>query len=495
MVNNLKKGFMSAVGVLFTAAILLPGLFRMKLNERKEGNMETDFYFHRDTSNLSFQNDLGISGIGDPYVIKTQDEMYYMYCTSAPNGFYCWKSDNMVDWGDRKMCYVRKADAWCTDCFWAPEVYYLDGKYYMFYTAKNQENSLRIGLAVSDQPDGPFEDLNNEPFLDLGYAVIDANVLFDEDGRKYLYYARDCSENVMGFLRKSEIYGVQLSDDLHSVVGEPVKLITPEQSWEKVSGDTQWNEGPEVIRHGDTYYLTYSANYFASSAYSIGYATADSPLGPFVKADENPILTSGVRKDVSGPGHHSFTVSPDGTQLWAFYHSHSNPLAPSGERKVNMDRAGFTEDGKLFINGPVTSRQPLPSGNAVTDITGLFHGSDARLTDGYISTYRKQAEEDVVLDADETGRVRIMLEADEAVMVSAVVLYPAAGNLEDYESVRLCLDGTFWSEEYLLEEGAASPVLLSFDSRSARRIEVLFTLKEGITEACLSEITLLQFRE
>lgn len=457
--------------------------------------MKTNFYFNGDTDQLSFQNDLGIREIGDPYVLKTEDGMYYMYCTSAPNGFYCWKSENMVDWNDKKMCYVRKTDAWCTDCFWAPEVYYYNGEYYMFYTAKNQNDSLRIGLAVSAQPDGPFEDLKNSPILDLGYAVIDANVLFDEDGHKYLYYARDCSENIVGGLHKSEIYGVQLSDDLRSVVGEPVKLTTPDQTWERASGNTQWNEGPEVIRHQNTYYLTYSANYFESPSYSIGYATSDSPLGPFVKAEENPILTSGIRKDVSGPGHHSFTVSPDGTQLWAFYHSHSNPLSPSGDRKVNIDRAGFTEDGKLFINGPITSKQPRPSGSGVTDITGLFHGQDAALTDGFVSTYGKQAKRDVVLKADENGCIRVLLESDEPVRVNAAAVYPSAGSLEDYKAVRICLDGTSYSEEYTVQEGDVSPLLFSFDGRTVRNVEVIITLKEGRESIGLSEITLLQLAE
>ena len=105
------------------------------------------------------------------------------------------------------------------------------------------------------------------------------------------------------------------------------------------------------------------------------------PLGPYVKASENPILTSGLRKDVSGPGHHSFTVSPDGTQLLAVYHSHTDPLNPSGDRKVNIDRAGFTEDGKLFINGPTSGLQPVPSRNGLADVTGLFSAEDARLTD------------------------------------------------------------------------------------------------------------------
>ena len=114
--------------------------------------MQTEIYFKNDLTQTCFSNDLGVTDIGDPFVLKTEDGGYYMYCTSAPNGFYCWHSDDLVNWGDKKMCYIRKPDSWCTDCFWAPEVVYRNEQYYMFYTAKNQSGSLRIGLAVSSAP-------------------------------------------------------------------------------------------------------------------------------------------------------------------------------------------------------------------------------------------------------------------------------------------------------------------------------------------------------
>ncbi len=262
----MKIGWKRPAVALGAAAvcILLAGMLLVILHEKGKTEMETGIYFKKETGNAFFTNDLGITDIGDPFVLKTETDGYYMYCTSAPNGFYCWKSEDLVNWSGKEMCYVRQPDSWCVDCFWAPEVVFYEGKYYMFYTAKNQQDSLRIGLAVSEKPGGPFLDVKNEPLFDFGYAAIDANVLIDADGKKYLYYSRDCSENVVDGLKKSEIYGVPLSDDLLSVQGEAVKLLTPQQKWEKESGDTQWNEGPEMITHEGKYYLTYSANFFAS---------------------------------------------------------------------------------------------------------------------------------------------------------------------------------------------------------------------------------------
>lgn len=444
-----------------------------------------------DASSYLFTNDLGITGIGDPFVLKT-DSGYYMYCTSASDGYYCWHSDDLVNWTDQKMCYTKTEDSWCVESFWAPEVVFDNGTYYMFYTAKNQQGGLRIGLAVSDQPDGPFTDLKNEPLFDFGYSVIDANVLIDDDGRRYLYYSRDCSENIVDHVRTSQIWGVELTSDMTGLIGEPVLLLTPEQDWEKVSETPLWNEGPEMIKHDGTYYLTYSANYYASISYGVGYATSDSPLGTFVKAEENPILTSGFRHDVSGPGHHSFTTSPDGTQLWIAYHSHTKPQAPSGDRKVNIDRAVFTDDGKLFMCGPTTSAQPLPSGEAVSDVTSSFSDGTG-LTDGIYTTNKNQKAHETTLTPDETGKVTITLSADKAQALSAVVVYPGVNALSDIKSISLIFDqGEATAEKELTAEDTA-PVLLSFEERSVQTVQVVLTLQENVESVNISEIQLLLY--
>ncbi len=464
--------------------------------------MHSEVHLKDDLTDLTFTNDLGVTDIGDPFVLKISENEYYMYCTSAPNGFFCWRSEDLVHWGEKKMCYVREPDAWCTDCFWAPEVVLKDGKYHMFYTAKNRQGSLRIGLAVSDSPGGPFTDVKNEPFFDFGYAAIDANVLLDDNGKSYLYYSRDCSENSDGYLKKSEIYGVALSDDLLSTQGEAVKLLTPEQKWEKAPGDTQWNEGPEMIKHDGRYYLTYSANFFASPSYSLGYAVSDEPLGIFEKPQENPLLTSGLRRDVSGTGHHSFTYSPDGTQLWAVYHSHTDVKNPSGNRKVNIDRAGFTPDGKLFISGPTTSLQPLPSGLSTVDVTWRFDamagdgaqpqaGTLALLTDGLFSTSTRHEWLEQELTAGDDGKIRITLRSDETLPVCGIALYPGVECLSDIASVNLAVGESVLAQELVIDEEEVSPVLLCFDSCQADTLTISLSLREGKTLLRLSEISVL----
>jgi GH43 family beta-xylosidase len=311
---------------------------------------------------LTYQNPMPIKHIGDPFVLRAPDGIYYCYATSALDGFKAWISPDFVHWTEIGYVYKRNDDSWGESDFWAPEVLFYEGKYFMHYSARWGKNqSLRIGVATSDSPGGPFMDLFNHPMFDFGYAAIDGHVFFDEDGRKYFYYARDCSENVVDGRHESHLYVLELNDDLTSFKGEPLLITKPEQEWECRSGTGWfWNEGPFVLKDKGRYYLMYSANFYASREYSVGYAVAESPTGPFVKAAHNPILFS-PNAEISGPGHNSVTVSPDGSELFIVYHIHTDPQNPSGDRQVCIDRMDFREDGSLYVIGPTDTPQPVPS--------------------------------------------------------------------------------------------------------------------------------------
>lgn len=311
---------------------------------------------------LIYQNPLPIKHIGDPFILRTEDGQYYCYATSAPDGFRAWSSADLVHWTDIGYVYQRKENSWAESDFWAPEVVRHNRKYFMHYSARWSKNkSLRIGVATADSPSGPFIDVFNRPMFDFGYAAIDGHVLFEEDERKYFFYSRDCSENIVDGRHESHLYVAELNDDLVSFRGEPLLIARPEQEWELRSGpEWFWNEGPFVLKHKDKYYLMYSANFYASRDYSVGYALAEKPMGPFIKATDNPILFS-TNPEISGPGHNSVTTSPDGSELFIIYHVHTDPQTPSGDRQVCIDRMGFREDGSLYVNGPTKTPQDIPS--------------------------------------------------------------------------------------------------------------------------------------
>lgn len=343
---------------------------------------------------------------GDPFVLHTQD-MYYMYGTGgeANKGFAAYSSKDLVHWTSEGQVYFHdNKNGWSDPtanwegAYWAPEVYEVKGKYYLFYSAQwkvnptHEAENFRIGVAVADKPTGPFTDLANKPIFDPGYPIIDANVFFDDNGKAYLYYSRCCYKHAVksevadlakkkGWFDKIEeswVYGVELKPDFSGIVGKPVLLLRPPVSqkdkqagWESRSVasrevNRRWTEGSTTFKREGIYYIMYSANYFGGQHYAVGYATGSSPLGPFRKAANNPVLQKNTSTGgtVTGTGHNSITYSPDRKEMFCVYHGRT--LATGEERVVFIDRMKV-EKGKIVVHGPTTTPQALPSGAGVTN--------------------------------------------------------------------------------------------------------------------------------
>src|SRR5688572_22039293 len=300
----------------------------------------------------------------DPHVIR-HDGMYYAYGTNAPGeGYRVLSSPDLVNWTDRGFAYQRTEQSFGQRHFWAPSVIEHTGKFYLFYSSHgplgNGKESHRISVARADSPLGPFIDLK-APLLDVGKATIDAHPFVDPtDGKAYLYYALDISENGV-----SELYVVPLSEDFTQVVGKPTFCTRPDAEWE----GKEWNEAPYVLKFDDTYVLMYSARGFFDPLYALGFATARSPLGPWTKSPDNPILRKTER--VSGPGHNSVIASPDGKEWFVAYHTHKK-LEGGHERDLCIDRMVINKDEKgevhIKILGPTRDPQPMPSAGAPADV-------------------------------------------------------------------------------------------------------------------------------
>ncbi|MES2648817.1 MAG: glycoside hydrolase family 43 protein [Bacteroidota bacterium] len=350
----------------------------------------------------TYSNPLKVQ-FGDPYVLYSRGT-YYMYGTGgADHGFAAYSSKNLVNWKQEGQVYFHdNKNGWSDPkaswdgAYWAPEVYGVNGKFYLFYSAQWKENpskeveNFRIGIAVAEDPLGPFIDMENRPVFDPGYPIIDANVFFDNNGKAYLYYSRAAYKHPVeseiaewarkkGWYKEIEeswVYGVELKTDFSGVIGEPVLLLRPpvemsdkQAEWESRSVTEQevgrrWTEGSVTFKKDSVYYIMYSANHFGGAYYAIGYATGSSPLGPFKKAANNPVLQKNTGKGglVSGTGHNSITYSPDGKEMFCVYHGRT---AKTGdERVVFIDRMQV-KNGRITISGPTTSPQKLPSGAVI----------------------------------------------------------------------------------------------------------------------------------
>ncbi len=329
---------------------------------------------------------------GDPFLLHAADGRYYMYGTSLSDGFEAFVSDDLASWESVGQVYKGGTpEQWNTDCFWAPEVYERDGKYYMFYSANDRNNpnaeeeNFKIGVAVADSPTGPFTDLYNRPLFEPEYPVIDANVLFDDQsGKNYLYFSRCCYKHpveseIADSVRKaglydkveeSWVYGVELKPDFSGIIGEPVRLLAPpsllsdrQAEWESRSvtcgeAPRRWTEGSYIFRHGDKYYMMYSANAFFGGNYAVGYATSDNPLGPFEKSASNPVLSENASKggEVVGTGHNMVLTLPSG-KMYTVYHGRiaSSPK----DRVVFIDPVEIDSAGVLTVDGPTTGTRSI----------------------------------------------------------------------------------------------------------------------------------------
>jgi beta-xylosidase len=313
-----------------------------------------------------------VNSAADPFVFKDTDGTYYCYVTGQ--GFPAFSSKDLVNWKFEKNVMPKARCKWATQSFWAPEVVKVGNTYYLHYTAAQEDDIKKIGIAKSSSPLGPFDDLASVPLIDRGAkGSIDSHIFFDDDGKVYLYFSNAMSTNTDPVTKKgmSEIWVVEMRPDLTSTVGDYRFLFKPSQDWEyKKSATSYWNEGAALVKRNGIYYMMYSANNYGGGDYAVGYATSSSPLGPFVKFAKNPILTSAQCSNyVSGPGHNSVTWSPDGTEMICVYHSHVDLKEKGGVRQVNVDRMGFNADGSMYINGPTYTQQAYPSASAGSGIS------------------------------------------------------------------------------------------------------------------------------
>ena len=270
----------------------------------------------------------------DPSVIRVGDR-YYLYPTTTGVSVECWSSTDLENWTYEGVVWgPAEPGSWNDGGVWAPDVFQYEGKFYLYYTA-----NMKIGVAVADEPTGPFVDVYDHPFIGGGYGntagkSIDAHVFQDDDGSLYIY----CTT----YIPVSAIRVSRMIDPV-TVVGDWQLVVVPNLlSWE-----LHICEGPWMVKHGGIYYLMYSGNGANLPLYAIGYATATNPMGPFEKYEGNPILHVDWEHEFYGPGHNSVVTDDQGT-MWMFYHTKVEPTI-GWERVVRKNKLAFDTEGNMYV--------------------------------------------------------------------------------------------------------------------------------------------------
>lgn len=277
-------------------------------------------------------------GVGDPFVMRYNGR-YYMYCSTKDKqtGIQCWTSDDLVKWSYFGLCATEEL----TTSAYAPEVFYYNGYFYMYTSpAGNGHYVLK-----SESPTGPFVAVTDN--FGLG---IDGSVFIDDDGSWYFY---SCGDNCI------KSYTMSAPDKVNA--DSVVKTVLDLHGW---------TEGPMVVKHDGTYYLTYTGNHVWELGYRIGCAISTDSPRIFTPVNSNPILLATDTKAVSGIGHSSTVLGPNLDEYYIVYHSSKS--VP--KRSMNIDRIIFN-GAETLVLGPSVTEQQAP---AMPDIYSRFE-SDADL--------------------------------------------------------------------------------------------------------------------
>ena len=270
--------------------------------------------------------------LADPFIMLYEGN-YYAYGTHHRNGIEVYTSKNLKEWR-RSGLALHKRDSYGEKWFWAPEVYHINGKFYMYYTAEQ-----RICVATADSPIGPFKQVKQEP-MHPGKHTIDNTLFIDDDGTPYLLYV---------VINKGfGIYISELEKDYMTIKpGTETLCIRPKQRWEKMEGKV--NEGPSIVKHNGTYYLLYSGNGYTSQKYGIGYATAQNIRGPWRKSPDNPILQ--LPRNLVGSGHGAPFYDKRGRLHYVFHaHYSKDKIHPRCMYISRADIKYIDQREQLFIS-------------------------------------------------------------------------------------------------------------------------------------------------
>jgi beta-xylosidase len=274
------------------------------------------------------------------------NKQYWIYPTfSAPYNkqvfLDAFSSPDLITWTKHAAVVDTAAIKWAKRAMWAPGIVEKKGKYYLFFGANDIQNDSAkggIGIAVSDKPGGPYKDYLGKPLVDKfhnGAQPIDQFVFHDTDGRYYLIYGGWQHCNI-----------VRLNNDFTGFIpfadGVVFKEITPDK----------YVEGPYMFVRNGKYYFMWSEGGWTGPDYSVAYAMADSPFGPFKRIGKILQQDTAI---ATGAGHHSVIKVPGKDKWYIVYHRRPLTEKDGNSRVTCIEHMYFDEKG--FIKPVVITKE------------------------------------------------------------------------------------------------------------------------------------------
>lgn len=318
----------------------------------------------------TYQNPVYPGEFADPFVLR-HEGVYYAYGTApgAPDGSQVpvLRSTDLVAWEPLGHALAAGGDTH----YWAPEVAERDGRFYMYYSSGSAPEGVdqRLRVALADHPAGPFVDSGAILVPDQPFS-IDAHPYRHGDGSWYLFYCVDFLDLEGGHRAGTGIVVDRLLD-MTRLEGKPQLVVRPHHDWHVFrKGRTMYGqvwdwhtvEGPAVLERDGQVFCFYSGGAWERENYGVSYVVADHPLGPYRRpaGGHEALLMRSRPGAVIGPGHNSFTTSPDGSQTWIVYHAWD---VAQTARRMCIDRLDWL-GGRPVTAGPSVGAQEAPACSA-----------------------------------------------------------------------------------------------------------------------------------
>jgi beta-xylosidase len=265
----------------------------------------------------------------DPFVLtNTSEKKYYLYgtvgseaWTKSANGIDYYVGTDLLNWEGPFPAFRPPAGFWADRNFWAPEVHYFRGRYYLFASFKAEGVRRGTQILAADSKTGPFAPISERPATPRDWECLDGTLFVDNQDEPWIVF---CHEWVQ--VSDGEVCALRLSDDLKSTIGEPKILFhASEAPWAQElnsKGRTGYvTDGPWLHRTVSGRLLMLWSS-FSTGGYTVGMArsTSGDILGPWQQIPE-PLY--------AGDGGHCMVFRTFEGQLMLAYH---RPNESPGER-------------------------------------------------------------------------------------------------------------------------------------------------------------------
>lgn len=311
-------------------------------------------------ASTTFTNPLLASG-PDPWVY--QKDGYYYFLSTTGGDVRIRKTAKMSELASGPIVIAWKPTSSANSHdVWAPELHFLDGKWYIYFTAGpgsccGGQRLWVLENASADPTQGTWTEKGRIYNPTEDKWAIDGTV-FEQGGKRYMLWSGHSTDTN----DTQRIYISEMSSPW-TLTGPRVELSSPQYDWEK-QGPVPVNEGPEIIQHGGKTFLTYSASHCFTDSYALGLLSMPTTGNPLDASawtkSATPVFSTNAADGAYGPGHNGFFKSKDGSEDWLVYHA--NNLVGQGcgdNRNPRIQKFTWNADNSPNFGTPVPINTPI----------------------------------------------------------------------------------------------------------------------------------------